>query len=110
MSKSILHLTIEDQRPPSQSNCSYCGAEHQITQCDVYEFHNDPGAEVDAEWIAGRDMVLARRKTKHFGGIPEMYLKSPTPEQSALAHAYLAEQSRKRRFIISEGLKHGPNL
>lgn len=84
--------------PSEQPRCTYCDSpEHSIQRCDVYEFHNDMGSDVSEEWTRGRDLVLARRKCKYYGGIPEMYLKKPSPEQARIAERYRLEQ--KDKFI-----------
>jgi hypothetical protein len=84
-----------------ETKCTYClSAAHTITQCDLYDSHNDRGSYSDPEWIAGREMVLARRKAKHFGGIPEMYLSNPTVEQQALINTHTAETERRLANLI----------
>lgn len=98
-SEREIDLLIDRASP----KCTYCESNsHTIDRCDLFDFHNDMGSFEDEEYRKGREMVLARRKSKHFGGIPELYLKNPTPEQQALIHAHRTEYKRAIDSVIAE--------
>lgn len=79
--------------------CSQCGSRmHSVMGCEDFDFLH--GSEADS----GREMVFARRQARAYGGIPEMYLSNPTPEQASVSHAFVAERKRRVKAAVLETL------
>ena len=103
MTKHILDIPAPSKFPSERPACTYCqDSSHSIQRCEVYSSHHDMGSHTDAEWIKGREEVLARRKALAFGGIMEMYLKNPSAIQVKKVRDYRLEQERKLKESMAD--------
>lgn len=90
-------VVILDPNKETYVHCTYCGGlDHNINMCGIYERHHEFGTPLDMV----RDMVLARRQAKMFGGIPEEYLKHPTKEQEEKAREYRHNENEREKAYL----------